>query len=170
MTAIEIDGEEPTFLYRLFGADDRLLYVGITGNLGSRLVQHAGTKDWWPEVTRKTALLYPSRAEAQQAEMAAIRDEGPQHNVQCAIAPIRLAKRAKGRPRPVAPELPEPPDLRSDLRLASNFFRFIVSCTEPTVAEWHRRMVTTGASTLKEVWDAMTAEYEERTANQEGAA
>jgi predicted GIY-YIG superfamily endonuclease len=78
---VEIGDEFPTALYRLYAAGDVLLYVGFTGELKSRFGQHAKTQPWWPDVVRKTIVWYPTRAEADAAETAAIDQEKPIHNI-----------------------------------------------------------------------------------------
>lgn len=80
--AMEIGDEAPTALYRLFNASGELLYVGITGDLKARLAQHAASKAWWPDVTRKTVEWHLTRSAAAVAEIAAIRGERPIHNIQ----------------------------------------------------------------------------------------
>ena len=77
--AVEISGE-PTALYRFHDAAGRLLYVGISRNLVARWAQHETEKPWWPEVVRKTVVMYGSRREAEIAEGRAIRSESPLHN------------------------------------------------------------------------------------------
>ncbi len=71
----------PTTLYRLFDADDRLLYVGISLRLPRRIKEHSKDKPWWMDVTRSTFEHFPTRAEAQAAEAHAIIVENPAHNV-----------------------------------------------------------------------------------------
>lgn len=73
-------GDDPTALYRLYGDDDVLLYVGITHSPASRMSAHAVTQPWWPEVTRKTMVWYSDRTEAAKVEQTAIRAESPRHN------------------------------------------------------------------------------------------
>lgn len=70
-----------TTLYRLFDADDALLYVGIAGNPGRRFEQHAKAKLWWREVSRIEVEHFADRAEALAAERLAIRDERPLYNI-----------------------------------------------------------------------------------------
>lgn len=67
-------------LYRVFGPDDALLYVGISNNFGTRWQQHAGKQEWWPEVRRQTVDWYDTRIEAAAAEVDAIKTERPQYN------------------------------------------------------------------------------------------
>lgn len=81
---MESSGER-TALYRFFGADDRLLYVGITGRLGQRWEAHVRQKPWWPKVRRQTTEWYDSRNAAAAAEKRAIQDEGPLYNVVHAV-------------------------------------------------------------------------------------
>ncbi len=96
--AVEVTGE-PTSVYRLYGYDGALLYVGITANLAQRWADHANSKPWWPEVTRKTVVLYGSRREAELAEGRAIRSESPVHNK-------AMGRRDETEPRRPAPKLP----------------------------------------------------------------
>jgi predicted GIY-YIG superfamily endonuclease len=74
-------GEDPTALYRLYGHDSELLYVGITEAPARRMAHHADTQPWWPEVVRKTMAWYPTRSEADEAETAAIDAEKPKYNL-----------------------------------------------------------------------------------------
>lgn len=72
--------EGPTTLYRMLGAGDELLYVGIAGNPGRRFEQHAKSKTWWAEVERVKVEHFPDRASALIAEAAAIQTEAPKFN------------------------------------------------------------------------------------------
>lgn len=76
----------PTFVYRLFDASDRLLYVGVSSNLGTRFKAHAKDKNWWPDVVRFSLVQHADRVEALAAELAAIRSERPLHNIVGAVA------------------------------------------------------------------------------------
>jgi hypothetical protein len=76
-----------TALYRFFGADDQLLYVGITDRLGERWSTHMRTKPWWPKVRRQTSEWYDTRTAAADAERLAIREERPLYNVAHAVEP-----------------------------------------------------------------------------------
>jgi hypothetical protein len=71
----------PTAVYRLFGGDDLLLYIGVAKYFGRRWHQHAQAQPWWPEVRRQAVDWYPSRAEALAAETSAIKAEFPRYNV-----------------------------------------------------------------------------------------
>jgi len=84
--AAEVIGDNPMALYRLYAADDTLLYVGITHSLSIRFAEHAKDKPWWPEVARKTVAWHGSRPDALHAEAVAIRDENPAHNI---VRPLR---------------------------------------------------------------------------------
>lgn len=70
-----------TTLYRFFGADGRLLYVGITGSLSERLMSHNSDKPWFAEIVNATFQHYKTRAEAMRAEQRAILREGPLYNI-----------------------------------------------------------------------------------------
>lgn len=70
-----------TALYRFYDADDDLLYVGITENLSVRFASHKATKPWWPDVVRHSVEWRETRAEAEDAEKAAMIAERPKWNV-----------------------------------------------------------------------------------------
>lgn len=67
-------------LYRFWNGD-QLLYVGITSDPGRRWRQHHKSKLWWGDVTAATLEHFPTRAELEAAEVAAIHAERPLHNV-----------------------------------------------------------------------------------------
>lgn len=75
------DQHVPTALYRLYGADGTLLYIGVTDNPDRRFKQHRDTKPWWPQVAQKTIEWRPSRVVALADEADAIRAEAPVYNI-----------------------------------------------------------------------------------------
>ncbi|MFE3933264.1 GntR family transcriptional regulator [Streptomyces goshikiensis] len=66
-----------TAVYRLYDADECLLYVGITMNLDQRFADHRRQKFWWHLVERQDVRWYDSRPEAEVVETEAIRTENP---------------------------------------------------------------------------------------------
>lgn len=83
-----------TTLYRFYGEEHELLYVGISGNPGRRFSQHARDKPWWHLVAESTMEHFATRAEALEAERAAITSERPRynmvHNHSRPAAPVRV--------------------------------------------------------------------------------
>lgn len=71
------------YVYRVYDADGRLIYVGSTRNLTQRLRMHAyGYTAWWNSQAVKTvAKVYKTEREARDAESAAIRSERPRWNI-----------------------------------------------------------------------------------------
>lgn len=69
-----------TEIYRLYDAEDRLLYVGISFSAHFRLMQHV-SKRWWADVVRKDVRSHRTRVAALRAEARAIRTERPIYNV-----------------------------------------------------------------------------------------
>jgi hypothetical protein len=65
-------------VYRLFDANGRLLYVGMTSRAG-RWFEHL-SREWWPDVATATVEHFPTREDASLAEANAIRNENPRHN------------------------------------------------------------------------------------------
>ncbi|MFG3702407.1 hypothetical protein ACGF5C_31670 [Micromonospora sp. NPDC047620] len=74
--------QRPHTLYRFFGEDGALLYVGITATLPARLVKHRDDKPWWNEVARITVTHHADRESVLAAELDAIKAECPRYNIQ----------------------------------------------------------------------------------------
>ena len=70
-----------TALYRIWGKDDQLLYVGISKSALGRLGQHLTEKTWSADIANVTIETFPTRELAAAAEVAAIKAEKPLHNV-----------------------------------------------------------------------------------------
>lgn len=71
----------PYHLYRCFGPDDALFYVGSTSNLFGRLKAHQ--RSWWSsQVVRVTARVAGDQVTARRLERTAIINEVPRYNIQ----------------------------------------------------------------------------------------
>lgn len=68
-------------VYRLYDADNDLLYIGSSKELPQRYKDHARSKPWWPDVRRRTETWYETRQQAYGAERKAINTERPRYNV-----------------------------------------------------------------------------------------
>ncbi len=71
----------PQALYRFWGYDETLLYIGITFRPNLRWKNHAKEKEWWHEVAAITVHMYPSRPAVESAEREAIKRERPKYNI-----------------------------------------------------------------------------------------
>jgi prophage antirepressor-like protein len=78
--------DKPTMLYRFYGHDGQLLYVGISWRLAERMLQHRRGKSWWSDVEDVKVEQHPSRAAANEAETLAIRTERPLYNIAKVVA------------------------------------------------------------------------------------
>jgi hypothetical protein len=67
-------------LYRLYDRNDKLLYVGISVRVETRLKEHKTSKVWWDDVVRYELETFPDRASVLAAEELAIKTEFPVHN------------------------------------------------------------------------------------------
>jgi predicted GIY-YIG superfamily endonuclease len=76
----EPPGSDRQAVYRCFGTDGQLLYIGTTGKLGRRFASHA-QKIWFLEVRGITLEWYPDEESALEAEAAAILAEQPKYNI-----------------------------------------------------------------------------------------
>lgn len=85
----------PTNLYRHFGKEETLLYVGVSLSAVHRLAQHMRTANWERLIEHITVERFPSRAAALEAEIKAIRTEAPLFNVKHATECSRANRRAK---------------------------------------------------------------------------
>lgn len=66
-----------TALYRHFGKDGNLLYVGISANPQSRLASHRASSDWFSEIYRIDVEWHENRELALEAEKRAIHEGQP---------------------------------------------------------------------------------------------
>jgi len=66
-------------VYRMFDAEGRLLYVGMTQDAGARFGDHAA-KRWFPLVANIALEWFPTKASARLAEVRAIGTERPRYN------------------------------------------------------------------------------------------
>lgn len=60
--------DRPHYVYELIRSNGEHLYVGCTSNLSQRLANHAATKEWFTDVARVEADLYPDQRSALDAE------------------------------------------------------------------------------------------------------
>lgn len=72
----------PVAVYRMYSAQGELLYVGQSALPQNRLMQHRLGADWVREVATITVAWFDSRKDATEAEMAAIKFEGPRFNLE----------------------------------------------------------------------------------------
>ena len=72
----------PHVVYRLFDAQDDLLYVGVTHSLNERLRHHRSDfiNPWASLVDHWTSEPFPNRLEARKAERALIAELSPRFN------------------------------------------------------------------------------------------
>jgi hypothetical protein len=73
---------QATQLYRHYGADGELQYIGISLSAPQRLVQHRGRAHWFDQIVRVEMQSFATRHEAAAAEKAAIEREAPKYNIQ----------------------------------------------------------------------------------------
>ena len=71
----------PHWVYRQWGYDGRLLYIGATADPEKRYHQHTLTTAWYHEIERVELTEYPTGPAAYAAEKAAIRAEAPKYNI-----------------------------------------------------------------------------------------
>lgn len=69
------------YLYRYFGADGALLYVGVTGDPYRRWVEHRRRSPWADDVAEVAVERYAYEDLAYAQERAVIKSERPLHNV-----------------------------------------------------------------------------------------
>lgn len=74
------DHHGPAWVYRVYDVWGRLIYVGATLDLPSRLNSHR-TNAWWArQVGSVKATVHPTKGEARRVEAAAIAEEKPRWN------------------------------------------------------------------------------------------
>jgi len=82
-------------VYRCYSDAGQLLYVGETGDLGTRLASHA-QKLWFVQVRGITLEWYADELDALKAERRAIHVEHPKYNKQHRHTPLRNDKPRNG--------------------------------------------------------------------------
>jgi hypothetical protein len=75
------DLSEPPRVYRCFGKDGGLLYIGCTSQWRTRRNSHEKHSHWWPLVADVRHEEFPTPARAFAAEQFAIGTENPLHNI-----------------------------------------------------------------------------------------
>lgn len=93
-------------VYRCYGDDGQLLYVGETGDLGTRLAAHA-QKLWFTQVRGITLEWYADELDALNAERRAIHVEHPKYNVVHRSSPTLRRPAPARRQRRKAPQRPD---------------------------------------------------------------
>jgi len=76
----ETAGKGRPLVYRCFGPDGRLLYIGSTKNKHIRFHSHEQQTSWWPEVANIQTEEFGDITAARSAEVVAIRTEHPAYN------------------------------------------------------------------------------------------
>src|SRR5262245_10475865 len=69
-----------TTVYRVYDADEQLLYVGCTTSFAERRKAHQSTSAWFADAHSWDLHHYDDHDEARAAERAAIQTENPLHN------------------------------------------------------------------------------------------
>lgn len=73
--------EVPTYVYRCYDADGRLLYIGCSNNPAARVAAHRAFAWWGGRIARVRNTVFPNREAALVREKAAIYSERPACNV-----------------------------------------------------------------------------------------
>lgn len=68
-------------VYRCYGCDGSLLYVGVTNGPLRRFREHAAASEWWGEVDHVLVVPFGDRRGAEYHERLIIRYEHPIYNV-----------------------------------------------------------------------------------------
>lgn len=140
---------DPTFVYRFFDAADRLVYVGITCEPAARWKNHARYKQWWADVVRIEAILYPCRHAALDEELRVIREESPLRNIKDAVAALKERQvQMKVAPAPA----PQKPDLDEIGREFEDFMRGRGHITTSEAARLFEVKTTTIANWRSKGW------------------
>ncbi|MFF8784875.1 type II toxin-antitoxin system prevent-host-death family antitoxin [Streptomyces sp. NPDC015125] len=121
---------ERVALYRLYDAEDHLIYVGVTKDPKTRFRQHRADKPWWPEVAMTDVELHVDSASALTEERKLIRDKLPRYNE---------------RGKPWFPELgdrsAETVGVTSFINSAGGLLKHVVETAQPLVVTRHGKPV-----------------------------
>lgn len=87
MSAVPDDYDQPHYVYRCYDAADRLLYIGCTADMGSRMAVHMASghnpasRILIMRMERHEVVEYATKAEAKRVEQEAIYAEAPLANL-----------------------------------------------------------------------------------------
>lgn len=146
---------ERTSVYRLYGADDQLLYVGIAKRFGSRWEQHAKEQPWWDQVDHQTVNWFASREDALLAEKRAIHEEMPVYNKR--DSPWEAVAKDDGTGFYVIPKVRATSKSRSGNRHKHQLTAWHSSI--PGLAEWIRAEAEHRGQSVREFLDHVVSEY-----------
>lgn len=80
-TRLKAIENSPHQLYRHFGENGELLYIGISLSVTTRLGQHRLTSPWFEKISRIEVEHFSNRIDALNAEKKAIKSESPKFNI-----------------------------------------------------------------------------------------
>lgn len=144
--------ERPCFVYRLFGENDDLLYVGISDEPSVRLFQHAMDKPWWSDVKHGTVLPCATRVEALREEARAIAMEIPRHNISGMPKPYRKERLGqRWEPFDPGPLSDEDEDAIVDVGYAAQYLSMSPTWVRARAKEGHFAIVD-GELRLGDLW------------------
>jgi predicted GIY-YIG superfamily endonuclease len=131
-------------LYRHFGKDGSLLYIGISLSAINRLGQHKDHSHWFESISRVEIENFETREETIEAEAKAIFAEKPKHNImrprhnQLMLEEARKRKAAEDEKRKSLAE-------KSRKELTGNVVRFNILYTPQEVA----KVLNIGSTSLR---------------------
>lgn len=136
-----------TGVYRVFGKDGRLLYVGISARPRTRIWEHFyQSSAWAAEFGTLTVEYYSTKQEAHAAEVEAIRTEWPLYNVEHSIdkgSAKRLNWLHSQRPRRMGNPTPSPEEFEAEFQAKMVVVRGINKAIRDALRDAH--LVTTSS-------------------------
>jgi hypothetical protein len=144
-----------TGLYRLYDADMRLLYVGISISPEGRMEEHARTKPWWSDVAYRSVEWFENGVLAREIETAVISSERPLHNyVDNKIPPQRVELGSDGDLRAAADHFQE--TRRQADQARATLYRMVVDARRAGMsrAEIIRTTGLNGQTVDTAIWNA----------------
>lgn len=69
------------YVYRIFDADSRLIYVGCSHDMEKRIYSHRQLMWWAPQIDRIKITVHPNKKAAHEVEREIIRTEKPRWNL-----------------------------------------------------------------------------------------
>jgi DNA-binding XRE family transcriptional regulator len=148
---------KPFTLYRLYGADKRLLYVGITGRGLQRVREHATTKEWWEEVAEAEFETFDSLSDLSTAERRQIRTLRPLYNH--GVQPTREAIKVKRRPRSSVRMTPHVGERLRELRtrkyLTQRELAALAGMSPATIAKLETNVAEPRPGTIRKLAEAL---------------
>jgi hypothetical protein len=137
-------------VYRFYGSDRALLYIGSTNHPAMRWSRHGERQPWWPEVDAYQLEWWPDRAQAFTEEFKAIWAEAPRYNKRMLL------------------QASEPQPIDEEVQRVFDAIQDVEQIADPEARSRARAQITAKTRELSAEWNAERGELARKLRDEEG--